>query len=87
MVLAGLLFGEPLRPEDVVRRGMAGIDRAEVEAASASGGRLEQLVTSSVHLMTIVARVELSLVPGDDPLARVTGATSGLTCRATNWER
>jgi homoserine dehydrogenase len=82
MVLAGLVFGEQLRPENVVRRGIAGIDRAEVEAARASGAHLKQLVTVERSTDGLIARVEPSLVSNDDPLAQVTGATNALTCRA-----
>jgi homoserine dehydrogenase len=82
MVLAGLVFGKQLRPDDLVRHGIAGIDRAEIEAACSSGAHLKQLVTIERSPDGLIARVEPSLVPGDDPLAQVTGATNALTCRA-----
>jgi homoserine dehydrogenase len=82
MILAGLVFGQQLRAEDVVRHGIRGIDRARIEAARSDGARIKEVVTlerSDGHLR---ARVEPTVLTGDDTLAHVTEATNALICRA-----
>ncbi len=86
MILAGLVFGRQLRPEDVARRGIRGIDRAEIEAARSSGARVKELVTLALPEAgggeDVVARVEPALVQRDDPLAKVAGVVNGILCHA-----
>ncbi|MDQ3866287.1 MAG: homoserine dehydrogenase [Actinomycetota bacterium] len=86
MILAGLVFGRQLRPEDVVRRGITEIDPAQIEAARSSGARVKQLVTLALPEPSggedVVARVEPALVQRDDPLAHISGVVNGIVCRA-----
>jgi homoserine dehydrogenase len=86
MILAALVFGRQLRVEEVVRRGITGIDRAEIEAARSDGAHVKQLVTvESLEASPendIVARVETSALPRDDPLARISGVVNAIVCRA-----
>jgi homoserine dehydrogenase len=86
MILAGLVFGRQLRYEDVVRRGIIGIGRAQIEAARSDGAHLKQLVTlgfaGAGGANDIVARVEPSLLPRDDPLASISGVVNAIVCRA-----
>jgi homoserine dehydrogenase len=85
MILAGLVFGTQLRPEDVVRRGITGVGRAQVEAARAAGARVKQLVTldrSGGAGAELTARIEPVVLSDEDPLARVAGVTNAVTCRA-----
>jgi homoserine dehydrogenase len=86
MILAGLVFGRQLRAEDVVRRGITGINRAEIEAARSDGARVKQLVTLEFlrarGANDVVARVEPVALPRDDPLANVAGVVNALVCRA-----
>jgi homoserine dehydrogenase len=86
MILAGLVFGKQLRVEDVVRRGITGIDRAQIAGARPGGARVKQLVTLEVPELggnsDVVARVEPALLPRDDPLASISGVLNAIVCRA-----
>jgi len=86
MILAGLLFRKQLRPEDVVRRGITGVDRAQVEAAISDGAHVKQLVTLELpeegSANDVAASVEPAVLLRDDPLASVSGVLNGIVCRA-----
>lgn len=82
MILAGLVFGEQIRPEDVSRRGITGIDTDEVMDALAANARIR--LVSSVELSegTLTARVEPVRLPIDDPLALIEGVLNAVVCEA-----
>jgi homoserine dehydrogenase len=86
MILAGLVFERQLRPEDVVRRGISRIDRAQIEAATSEGARIKQLVTLDLSeaggTASLTARVEPALLPIEDRLAGVSGILNAVACRA-----
>jgi homoserine dehydrogenase len=86
MILAGLLFGIQLRPEGVARRGISTIERAEISSATAKAARVKELVTLELFeasgTTTLSARVEPTLIPNEDPLARVSGVANAVVCRA-----
>ena len=85
MILAALVLGRQLRPEDVARRGISEIDWAQIEAARSGGARVKQLVTlarAEGGGRDVVARVEPALVHRDDPLANISGVVNGVICRA-----
>ena len=86
MILAALVFGRQLRAEEVVRRGITGIDRAQIEAARSDGAHVKQLVTldflEAGGANDVVARVEPSARPCDDPLARISGVVNAIVCHA-----
>jgi len=83
MILAGLVFGTQLRPEDVVRHGISKIDRAQIDAAAAEGARIKELVTLELsEAGGLTARVEPTLLPNEDRLAGVSGVVNAVVCRA-----
>lgn len=86
MILAGLVFGIQLSPEDVTRRGISTIERTRIDSASAEGARVKELVTLELSeargTRTASARVEPTIIPNEDPLAGVTGVTNAVVCRA-----
>lgn len=84
MILAGLVLRTQLGLDDVHRRGIAGIDREEVEAARQRGLRIKEVVTveQSDTSAAVTARVEPSMLTPDDPLARVNGTANILVCEA-----
>jgi homoserine dehydrogenase len=86
MILAGLVFGKQLRARDVVRRGITGINRAEIEAARSDGTHLKQLVTLEFVEVDagndVVARVQTAALPRDDPLASISREVNAIVCRA-----
>jgi homoserine dehydrogenase len=86
MILAGLVFGVQLRPEDVVRRGISSVDRRQIDAATAEGARIKELVTLELSRANgaarLTARVEPVLVSNEDRLAEVSGVENAIVCRA-----
>jgi homoserine dehydrogenase len=82
MILAGLVFGTQLRPEDVVRHGISNIDRAQIDAAASEGARIKELVTLELSEAVITARVEPTRLPNEDRLADVSGVANAVVCRA-----
>ena len=84
MILAALVFGRQLRPEDVLRRGISGIDREQVQHARSAGARIKEVVALELADRTrnLEARVEPMFLSPDDPLAGVTGASNAVICRA-----
>ena len=82
MILAGLVFGEQLRPGDVLCRGISDIDRAEVEDAIAADARVRLVSTLESRGDGLSARVEPVALPSDDPLARIDGVTNAVVCDA-----
>ena len=85
MILAGLVFGTQLRPEDVVRHGISKIDRAQIDAAASEGARIKELVTLELSdagaAVSLTARVEPAFLPNEDPLAGVSGVLNAVVCR------
>ena len=86
MILSALVFGRQLRPEQVARRGIAGIARSEIDAAASGGGRLKHVATLEFSEPdgsgAVTARVEPEQVRPDDPLASIDGTVNAVVCRA-----
>jgi homoserine dehydrogenase len=86
LILAGLVFGRQLRPEQVVRRGITGVDREQIEDAASAGGQIKLVAELGFSEPDgrgeLTARVEPLLVRQDDPLAGIEGVTNAVVCRA-----
>jgi homoserine dehydrogenase len=86
MILSALVFGRQLRPEQVARRGIAGIAGSEIDAAASGGGRLKHVATLEFSepdgAGAVTARVEPEQVRPDDPLASIDGTVNAVVCRA-----
>jgi homoserine dehydrogenase len=86
MILAGLVFGRQLRPDQVSRRGIDAITEVDVNAAVKSGGRVRPIATLEFSEPdgggAVLASVEPRVLPGDDPLANVAGTTNAVVCSA-----
>ena len=82
MILAGLVFGEQLRPGDVLRRGIGDIYPAEIEDAIAAEARVRLVSTLESRGDGLSARVEPVALPYRDPLARIAGVTNAVVCDA-----
>jgi homoserine dehydrogenase len=83
LILAALVFGHSLKPEQVQRRGITGVTREQVQKAARNGKRIKLVASLQVvsdlaetPLAASVEPLELSL---DDPLARVDGVTNAIT--------
>nr|BBH92633.1 homoserine dehydrogenase [Thermogemmatispora argillosa] len=85
LILAALVFGVPLRAEQVERRGISGITQEEIRAAQEQGRRIK--LVASLRLpqsgqrpeLPLEARVEPLALPLEHPLARVDGVMNALT--------
>jgi homoserine dehydrogenase len=86
MILAGLVFGRQLRPEQVLRRGIAGVSRGQIDEALSVGGSIRHVATLEFSepdgAGEVNARVEPILLPDADPLAAIEGTTNAVVCRA-----
>ena len=82
MILAALVFGVQLRPEDVQRTGITDIDLDGIRAAGASDSRIRLVSTLEPAGTGLTARVEPTLLPSGDPLASVAGVTNAVVCEA-----
>lgn len=85
LILAAVVFGHPLKPEQVIRRGITQITREQMQRAIDNGRRIK-LVASLRHTpgngstaATFEARVEPVELPLSDPLARVDGVLNAIT--------
>jgi homoserine dehydrogenase len=82
MILAALVFEEQLKPADVVRQGIVGIGREQVEGAAEDGKRIRLVSSLERAHGALAARVEPLALPDDDPLARLDGVTNAVVCEA-----
>jgi homoserine dehydrogenase len=82
MVLAGLVFGEQLRPEDVSRRGIGDLDPDEVRSAVAADSRVRLVSTLESRDGRLAARVQPVALPYSDPLARIDGVSNAVVYEA-----
>jgi len=83
LILASLVFGQTLKPEQVIRRGITDITKEQVQQASSEGKRIKliaSLQTVSANGATALeARVEPMALPLNDALARVDGVMNAIT--------
>ncbi len=85
LILAALVFGRALKPEEVVREGITAITREHIQTAISKHTRIKLIATIRMvpggdgRQMNLEARVEPTVLPLTDPLARVDGVTNALT--------
>ncbi len=85
LILAALVFGHTLKPERVVREGITAITREQIQSVNDQDKRMKLI--ASLRLLSdgdgqkkiLEARVEPTILPLTDPLARVDGVTNALT--------
>jgi homoserine dehydrogenase len=86
MILAALVFGRQLRSEQVVRAGITGMTRAEIDDAARAGARIKLVATLEFSEDggngDLRARVEPLHLQSDDSLASVEGVMNAVVCRA-----
>ena len=88
LILAALVFGHKLKPEQVVRTGITAITREQIQSATDQDKRVKliaslRMSSNGDREKTILeARVEPTVLPLSDPLARVDGVTNALTIHA-----
>jgi homoserine dehydrogenase len=85
LILAALVFGQTLKPEQVVREGITAITRGQILKVIDQDKRMKliaslRMVSDGDGQKNILdARVEPTILPLTDPLARVDGVTNALT--------
>ncbi len=82
MILAALVLGRQLRPEQVFRRGIAGVTRAEMDKAARTGSRIKLVASLEPTRDGLEARVEPVQLRADHPLASVEGVMNAVVCTA-----
>jgi homoserine dehydrogenase len=84
MILAALVFGVQLRPDEVGRTGIAAIDLDAVGAARARGARIRLVSTLDYaeDRQGLRARVEPLVLDETDQLARIDGVTNAVVLEA-----
>jgi homoserine dehydrogenase len=78
-ILANVLLGASLRPEEVEREGITGLTRDAVAAAQAAGERWKLIARVWRDGDAVRASVRPTRLPTSHPLAGVAGATNALT--------
>ncbi len=86
LILAALVFGHALKPDQVIRQGIIKITRADVQRASDEGKRIKLIASlhavSDIGETPLEARVEPVALLLSDPLARVDGVMNAITFQA-----
>ena len=84
LILAALVFGRPLRPDQVLRRGIANLSRNQVQRAIDNDRRIKLVATlrRPSESGTLAASVEPLELPLSDPLARVDGVMNAITIQS-----
>ena len=79
VILSSLLMSTPITMDDVQRTGITGLTRQEVVEARASGHRWKLIGSLERTSSGVIASVKPTLLPLDNPLASVYGATNAIT--------
>jgi len=83
LILASLVFGHTLKPNQVLRRGITSISQEQMHAALHEGKRIKLIASlqpiEDLEEIPLEARVEPVALPDHDPLARVDGVMNGIT--------
>jgi homoserine dehydrogenase len=83
LILAAVVFGHTLKPDQVKRKGITGVTREQMQRAVDEGKRIKLItsvqVVSDIGSTPLEARVEPVALPLSDPLAHVDGAMNALT--------
>jgi homoserine dehydrogenase len=83
LILAAVVFGHTLKPDQVKREGITGVTKEQVQRAIDEGKRIKLIASvqavADIGSAPLEARVEPVALPLSDPLARVDGAMNALT--------
>src|SRR5258708_7907967 len=84
LILAAVVFGQPLKPEQVARQGITTITRENMQAAMQNGRRIKLIASlrQDIESGKLEARVEPVELPLSDPLARIDGVTNAITVQS-----
>lgn len=81
LILAALVFGHALKPEQVYRKGITAVTREEIQQAQQVGKRIKLVasLTRGVDGEPPIARVEPASLPLTDALAHLDGTMNAIT--------
>jgi homoserine dehydrogenase len=79
VILANVIMNAPLTKDDVPCKGISHLTLEDVEQAKASGMRWKLIARCKKEGGKVVAGVGPEMVPLDDPLASIMGATNAIT--------
>jgi homoserine dehydrogenase len=83
LILASVVFGHTLKPDQVIRRGITNVTKEQMKQAINEGKRVKLVaslqVVSDIGSAPLEARVEPVALPLSDPLARVDGVMNAIT--------
>lgn len=82
LILAALVFNQPLKPEQVVLQGITALSVDEMQQAAAQGQRIKLIASLRRQGEQLEASVAPQALPLSDPLARVDGVTNALAIEA-----
>ncbi|HEY0756081.1 MAG TPA: homoserine dehydrogenase [Ktedonobacteraceae bacterium] len=82
LILAALVFNQPLKQEQVTRKGITGISVDDMRRAASEGKRIKLIASIQRDAEQLVASVIPQALALDDPLARIDGATNALAIQA-----
>jgi homoserine dehydrogenase len=84
LILAAVVFNQPLQPEQVARQGITSITQERVQAALREDKRIKLIATLERDAISgsLRARVEPIELPLSDPLARIDGITNAITVQS-----
>lgn len=84
LILAALVFGQTLRPEQVIRQGISTISRQQMQNAINQQKRIKLIASLQLNAREkkLEARVEPMELPLSDPLARVEGVMNAITIQS-----
>src|SRR5438046_4172753 len=77
-ILASIAYEIKVRPDDVFREGIAGIEPVDFRYARELGYAIKLVAHTQRHTGRVEARVHPAMVPLDHPLARVEGAENAV---------
>ncbi|MBA2678621.1 MAG: homoserine dehydrogenase [Ktedonobacteraceae bacterium] len=83
LILASLIFGRSLKPEQIQRQGITAITKERVQQALDTGKRIKLIASLQSSAGSadapLTARVEPVALPLSDPLARIDGVMNAIT--------
>ena len=79
VILANVIMDAPLTKNDVSCKGISHLTLNDIETAKAQGKRWKLLARCKKEDNTVVGSVAPEMVPLDDPLAAIMGATNAIT--------